>query len=83
MKRMFIAGVVSTVVAGLGSVTYSQAALLGGVAVVTGPCGQGAVTGTPMSWVVTVARTSAFVGSLKGALTAVLAPSRAAWPNVS
>src|ERR1700681_1884272 len=52
----FIGGVVSTVAGGFGSVMYNQAALAGGVAVVTGPCGHGAVTGAPIICVVTVAR---------------------------
>src|ERR1700681_1373656 len=76
-------GVVSTVDGGFGSVMYSHAALGGGVALVIGPCGQGAVTGAPISCVVTVASTLAFVGRVKGALMAVRAPSRAAWFSVS
>src|ERR1700680_331459 len=79
----FGSGVVSTVAGGPGSVMYSHAALPGGVALVTGPCGHGAVTGAPISCVVTVARTSALVGSWPDARTAVRAPSRAAWLTVS
>src|SRR5580765_4470363 len=67
-------GFVSMTAGGLGSVTYSQAALAGGVAEVSGPCGQGSVTGTPTSCVRTVARTVALVGREFEARTAVRAP---------
>src|SRR5258707_11579554 len=79
----FIGGELSTVAGGLGSVTYSHAALAGGVALVTGPCGHGSVTCAPMSWRRTVVRTSAFVGSGGWAWTAARAPSRAAWLRAS
>src|SRR5881628_3022752 len=72
-------GELSTVLGGLGSVMYSHAELAGGVAPVTGPCGQGAVTGAPSIWRLTVVSTSALVGSWFDARTAVRAPSRAAW----
>ena len=79
----FGGGVASTVPGGLGSVMYSHAELSGGVAPVTGPWGQGAVTGVPSIWLLTVPSTSLFVGSWFDARTATRAPSRAAWLIVS
>src|SRR4029077_16528184 len=76
-------GDASAVEGGFGSVTYSHAALSGGAAAVTGPCGQGSVTGAPSICVLTVARTSELVGSWLDARAAVRAPSRAAWLMVS
>src|ERR1700682_438385 len=76
-------GVVSTVDGGLGSVMYNQAALSGGVALVTGPWKQGAVTCAPTSWDCTVASTSELAGSCPDARIAVRAPSLAAWLRVS
>src|ERR1700716_3310758 len=79
----FGAGEVSMLVGGLGSVTYSHAVLPGGVAVESGPLGHGWTTGTPSMCVLTTFSTSALVGRALDALTAALAPSRAAWLSVS
>src|SRR6266550_7521793 len=79
----FGGGVASTLLGGFGSVMKSHAAFSGGVAPVTGPWGQGAVTGTPTICAVTVESTSALVGSWLDARIADRAPSRAAWLRVS
>src|SRR5439155_880165 len=53
----FIGGFDSTTSGGLGSVTNSQAVLLGGTTLVTGPWGHGSDTGAPTSCWVTALRT--------------------------
>ena len=59
----FIGGFDSTTSGGLGSVTNSQAVLLGGTTLVTGPWGHGSDTGAPTSCWVTALRTVWLVGS--------------------
>src|SRR5439155_23395954 len=56
-------GLVSAAPAGAGSVTYSHAALCGGVDVLMGACGHGRVAGTPSICADTAPSTSVLVGS--------------------